>query len=185
MKAPGTSAGGRFAKGKSGNPGGRPRKAAPPQASVFDVIVERTLTITRNGQAREITMEEALRHRTYQDAIAGKRLAQREVMKWIGKREAWLAKQAPQSARRSVTIKPSSDPDNADAALLLLGIATPDARWAAENPGTIRLKLEPWAVQAALARRRGSTSPSERDVAEILRCTRDPDSLRWPKEAWG
>jgi hypothetical protein len=33
-------------------------------------------------------MEEALQHRIYQDALAGKGMAQRQVMKWIAKREA-------------------------------------------------------------------------------------------------
>ena len=43
--------------------------------------------------------------------------------------------------------------------------------------------LEPWAVQAALSRRRGGRKLRDKDVAEIRRCTRDPDSLRWPKGA--
>lgn len=82
---------GQFAKGQSGNPKGRPARSAAPVASPFDVIVEKTLTVTRNGVEREITMEEALQHRTYQDALAGKRMARREVLRWIEKREAWRA----------------------------------------------------------------------------------------------
>ena len=73
-------------------------------------------------------MEEALQQRTYQDALAGKRMAMREVVKWIMKREAWFAKHAPPLRQRS-RYKSSPDPDNADAALVLLGIAAsnPDA----------------------------------------------------------
>ena len=50
-----------------------------------------SLTVTQGGVAREVTAEEALQHRTYQDAIAGSRAAQREVLKMIAKRERYLA----------------------------------------------------------------------------------------------
>ena len=88
-----------FSKGRSGNPGGRPTASRAPQASAFDVLVEKTLTVADHGGTREITMEEALQQRTYRDALAGKRMAQREVLKWIMKREAWLAKHAPKASR--------------------------------------------------------------------------------------
>ena len=179
-KAKSTS-GGRFDKGQSGNPKGRPRKPPEPAAPAISVVIDRTLTITRGGQAREVTMEEALQHRTYQDAIAGKRLAQREVLKWIRKREAWLGKQAGGSLRREVIRKMSPDPTNANAALQLLGIAVVDERWLSGDRDQVRLMLEPWAVHVALARRRSSAPLCERDVAEIRRCTSRPESLRWPK----
>jgi len=59
---------------------------------VFEVLVEKTLTVNGPGGVREISVEEALQQRTYQDALAGKRMAMREVVKWIIKREAWLEK---------------------------------------------------------------------------------------------
>lgn len=174
---------GRFRKGQSGNPGGRPRKAGPASttASAFNIIVDRTLTITRDGMAREVTVEEALQHRTYQAAIAGDRAAGREVLKMIAKREAELAKR-PQKTARKIDLKAEApDPGNANPAMLLLGIVC-------EDPGDFgaadiyeRLLLEPWAVQAALSRRRGGAKLTAREVEEIRRCTRDPGSLRWPR----
>jgi Family of unknown function (DUF5681) len=92
-----------FGKGRSGNPGGRPTASPAPQSSAFDIVVEKTLTVARHGIAREITVEEALQQRTYQDALAGKRMAQREVLKWIAKREAWLVKHAPKASRPEIT----------------------------------------------------------------------------------
>src|SRR5271167_3154074 len=86
---------GRFRKGRSGNPNGRPTASRPSQTSAFDIVMEKTLTVGHHGGTREITVEEALQQRTFQDALAGKRMAQREVLKWILKREAWLAKHAP------------------------------------------------------------------------------------------
>ena len=47
-----------------------------------------------------MTVEEALQHRTYQDAIAGSRSARREVLKMIAKREQYLAART-QAAKRS------------------------------------------------------------------------------------
>jgi hypothetical protein len=170
-----------FRKGRSGNPGGRPATARAPQASAFDVVVEKTLTVAHRGGTREIPMEEALQQRTYRDALAGKRMAQREVLKWIMKREAWLAKHAPKASWPATTRHISPDPDNADAALLLLGIAAPNPARANIGADREQLLLEPWAVEAALRRRRGGNrlTDSERDA--IRRCTRDPDRLRWPR----
>lgn len=182
MTGNGSPSGGRFKAGKSGNPKGRPRKPVEMRASAFDVVIDRTLTITRNGQAREVTMEEALQHRTYQDAIAGKRMAQREVLKWIRKREAWMAAQDARKASRPIEVKQSPDPMNALDALLILGIATPDdgpSKYGL-NDEYRRALLEPWAVQAALDRRRSATPLTEKERAEILRCTRDRTALRWP-----
>lgn len=187
-KAGGKTTGvGRFQKGQSGNPNGRPKKPpAQPRPSAIDVVIDRTLTLTRDGVPREITMEEALQHRTYQDAITGKRMAEREVLKWIRKREAWFAKEAAPKTQKPFEWKISADPDNADAALLILGIARPDASWASdpyydhEKGRRMRLLLEPWAVQKAIDRRRRAAAFESRDVTDILRCTRDEDTLDWP-----
>src|SRR3546814_9634771 len=115
----------------------------------------------------------------YQDASAGNRSARREVLKMIAKREKALAERKLHRHTPVEMLIEASDPDNANAALLLLGIAGFDPRWDHDQPKGQHLLLEPWAVQAAL-RRRGSGSLTERDVSEIRRCTRDPDTLRWP-----
>jgi Family of unknown function (DUF5681) len=172
---------GQFRKGRSGNPGGRPTVSRAPRASAFDVLVEKTLTVAHHGGTREITVEEALEQRTYRDAVAGKRMAQREVLKWIMKRETWLAKHAPRASRSKITHHISPDPDNADAALQLLGIAAPNRARADIGADRAQLLLEPWAVQTALRRRRGGNRLTDDERNTIRRCTRDPDSLRWPR----
>jgi Family of unknown function (DUF5681) len=159
---------GRFRKGTSGNSKGRPKSRGASSTSAFDIIMDRTLTVTQGGKPREVTLEEALQHRTYQDAIKGNRAAQREVLKMIAKREKWLAAKRPVSGFKILT--EPEDPDNANEALLLLGIAERD---------TWGLRLQPWAVQAALSRP-GRRRLSARDVSEIKRCTRDAETLRWP-----
>jgi uncharacterized protein DUF5681 len=172
-----------YGKGQSGNLGGRPKSRAP-RSSAFDIVVEKTIVVTYHGIAREISAEEALQQRTYQDAMAGKGMAIRTVLKWMEKRDAWLEKHAPQATvPAAVTSRISPDPDNADSALLLLGIAAANPKRAgAEYEGKrMSLLLEPWAVQAALRRRRGGQRLTHHERDEIRRCTRDGDALRWPR----
>src|SRR5205809_7236768 len=89
----------RFRKGQSGNPKGRPRAGPRLPPSAFDIVIDRTLTVTQNGKAREVMVEKALQQRTYQDAIAGSRLARREILKMIAKRETWLAAKGARSVK--------------------------------------------------------------------------------------
>jgi hypothetical protein len=170
-----------FPKGRSGNLKGRPKGSRVGTGSAFEVLLDRTLTVPdRGGGTREITVEEALQLRTFQDALAGKRVAMREVMKWILKREAWLEKHEPESAE-SGSVLTTDDPDNADAALVLLGVAAPSPAREGFRAKRAQLLLEPWAVEAALRRRRGGQRLTEQDLNTVRRCTRDSDTLRWPR----
>ena len=172
-----------FSKGKSGNPNGRPaaRSSAASPKAALEIVMNKTLKVLRNGVERVISAEEGLHHRAYQDAVAGKRLAQREVLRWIAKREAWRASHRAKEKPKMVLRRMSPDPDNADDALVLLGIAAVDPDQNRPTEDRLQLLLEPWAVQAALIRRRSATALSTRDLQEIKRCTRDANSLRWPR----
>jgi hypothetical protein len=176
---------GQFRKGHSGNPKGRPRKQrALPDAprSAFEVVLKKRVTVTQGGIDRELSVEEALQLRTYQDALAGNRAARREVVKMIAKREKAMEEKGLRAEREipSVTQKLSLDPRNADAAMCLLGIAAPNKSREEYDPHAIL--LEPWAVQAALRRRGGGKALTMEDVSDIKRCTRAPETLRWPRE---
>ena len=170
-----------FRKGVSGNPAGRPRKERPGDStSAFDVVIDKTLKIEQDGKSREVTIEEALWHKTYQNAIAGNRSAQREVLKMIKKRDAHLVgRKAKKPAPRN-DVKFVYPPADADEALLILGIATRHPAHEALGADREQLLLEPWSVQAALGRRRGGSKLTEREIEEIQQCTRDAATLCWP-----
>ena len=148
----------------------------------MDVIIARTLTVTQNGAPREVTLEEALQHKTYQQAIAGSRTAQRQILKMIEKREAARRELRGQRPEKTESIYGE---DNKIARVLdLLGIAHIDPKTNLpflERPAD--LLLEPWVVEAALARRKYRHAPWEewRSLLEdVHRSTRDAESVSWP-----
>ena len=171
----------RFRKGQSGNPRGRPRKKPDPVPSAFDVVIDRTLTIVQDGVPREVTVDEALQHQTYQNAIAGNRAARREVLKMIATREQAITNKTPRRSSTEIVMR-EPDPRNADAALLILGIACRDPKWTeTDTPDEEdRLLLEPWAVKAALRRRAGSKLTKE-ELDGVQRSTHDAGTITWPE----
>ena len=166
---------GRFAKGQSGNPAGRP-KPRRPHISAFDIIFDKTLTVTQGGSARELTVDEALQMQTYQAALKGERMAVRAVLKMIEKREAALTKLNPPKAH-GAKIEVEYSSNNADAALLILEIAV---NGEVPSGGCESLKFATWASQLAISRP-GRRSISSKSREDIERYTVDPDKLRWPR----
>ena len=114
-----------------------------------------------------------LQQQTLKDALAGKRMAIRKVLKMIEKREAALAKKNT-PRRTPVTTEVHHHADNANEAMRLLGIAEPDPshhnRW----------KVSAWATQSALSRP-GRRKFSRKDVEQIRFFTNDAATLRWPR----
>jgi hypothetical protein len=170
---------GRFQKGQSGNPAGRP-KARRPHISAFDIIFDKMLTASQNGVERELTVEEALQLQTYQAALKGSKMAVRIVLKMIEKREAALAKAASPARQGPMKWRWEHDPRNADQAMLLLGITVRDPSWTGECKYGVRMKLASWAAQAALSRP-GRRKLSQRGVDAIKRETLESDKLKWPR----
>jgi hypothetical protein len=121
-------------------------------------------------------MEQALFHRTYQEALKGRPMAVRTVIKKINEREA---QRRHQTTPRIVLVYEFPRPADVDEALCILGIATPDASRVREG-GLPFLQLEPWAVTAGLARR--MIRPiSQGSLKGVRRQTRDPASVNWPE----
>src|SRR5215208_5623538 len=170
---------GRFEKGRSGNPAGRPR-ARRPHVSAFDIIFDKTLTVTQNGIERELAVDEALQLQTYQAALKGSKMAVRAVLKMIEKREMALRKTAPNPPSKVHPIKVEYDTGSADEAMLLLGIlkeVESAPGWGDHRP---RLKIDTWAAQAAISRP-GRRKISDKDIEDCKHMTIAPDKLRWPR----
>ena len=171
---------GRFVKGLSGNPNGRPRKRRP-NVSAFDVIIDKRLTITQGGVERELSVDEVLEWQTYQAALKGSRLAIRQVLRMIEKRESAIAKLDPAPAPTSkITVE--YDADNANDAMLLLGIVEYGAPENGGGPATRRLKLATWAAQAGISRP-GRRRLTERCIERVKDHSIDPQKLKWPRGA--
>ena len=168
---------GRFEKGQSGNPAGRP-KARRPHNSAFDIIFDKTLTITQGGVERELTVDEALQIQTYQAALKGSKMAVRAVLKMIEKREKAIAKRSP-PLHQAIRLLTEYDSDNANEAMLILGIAEYD------GPGDgRRMRVATWAAQAGLSRP-GRPPLSEKEVSDVKFFTLESDKLKWPKRRQG
>jgi hypothetical protein len=169
---------GRFQKGQSGNPAGRP-KARRPHVSAFDIIFDKTLTVTQNGVERELTIDEALQLQTYQAALKGSKMAVRAVLKMIEKRELALRATAPKPSSNPQPMKVEYDSDSANEAMLLLGILkqeTPPPAWGDRSP---KLKIDTWAAQAAISRP-GRSRMSDKEIESSKWMTIAPEQLRWP-----
>ena len=173
---------GRFLKGHSGNPKGRPRnrkaRTGSTTCSPFDIVFEKRYSVVQGGVKQDLPVEKVLQRRIFEQALAGKRAAQRAILRMIMKRDKVRAERNPRSST-SVTQDYHTEPRNADAAMCLLGIAAPDALETGDNS----LRLEPWPVQEAIRRRQGRKRLTGHDISAIERVTRAPESLRWPRGA--
>lgn len=170
--------GSRFKPGQSGNPKGRPPKPRRPNLSAFEIVLDKRIPATIGGRERELTVEEVLQQQTLRDALAGKRMAIRKVLRMIAKREAVLAKKDT-SRCTPVSIVHHHDAHNANEAMRILGIAETDPAFEGH-----RWKLNTWATQAALSRpaRRRLTEVETRNIRFF---TFDAGTLRWPRGSGG
>jgi hypothetical protein len=177
-----SSSAGRFEKGQSGNPAGRP-KARRPHTSAFDIIFDKTLTVTQGGVERELTVDEALQIQTYQAALKGSKMAVRAVLKMIEKREKAIAKLNP-PVPGMAKIEIEHDSPNAETALRILGIAVDGHVPPGGGEAARTLKLANWTAQAAIGRP-GRKAFTDKDRDDVRRYTLDPEKLRWPRAKRG
>lgn len=168
---------GRWRKGESGNPGGRPKKRRP-HISAFDIIFDKSLAVTQNGLESNLTVDEALQMQTYQEALKGKRMAVRQVLKMIEKREAALGASAPPTQK--IKMEYEHDSDNANEAMLILRIADYGPPTGGGGPATRQLKLTTWAAQAAISRP-GRKALTDKQIEAVKRDVLEFDKLKWPR----
>jgi hypothetical protein len=133
------------------------------------------------SRAASLPLEDAMLIKSYQLAITGSRRRWEENRQDDPRaRKAPPQRRAPRSPR--ITSQIEEDPENALEALEILGIASRRANTNAGDSRDGRLRLERWAVEAAL-RRRNFKELLDSDIQFIRGSTHDGDAVKWPKSS--
>ncbi|HVR90387.1 MAG TPA: DUF5681 domain-containing protein [Novosphingobium sp.] len=160
----------RFAKGRSGNPRGRPKNRR--RDIPYDTVLGQMVTIREDGRERRVTAAEAFILQLTRKGLQGDSAAARSSLAAIETARASRAPHARTDVLRIIVISYS-----VGWALRILGMGIK------RNPldeDRVRWELQPWIVQAALDRLgdRELTLDEQREV----RCvTRTPERVTWPE----
>ncbi|GGD45544.1 hypothetical protein GRI62_09980 [Erythrobacter arachoides] len=160
----------RFAKGRSGNPKGRPKNRR--RQLPHDAVLGQMVTIREDGRERRVTAAEAFLLQLTQKGLAGDSAAARASLEAI--EAARASRGIEEDPIEVIILKPIQN--GADAILDTLDLAR------LKYPGDekrVRWEIRPWAVELALARM-GSNRLTEEQQGEVWRNTQTPHKVRWP-----
>ncbi len=160
----------RFQKGRSGNPRGRPRNRH--RGIPHDAILGQMVTVREDGRERRITAAEAFLLQLTRKGLAGDSAAARASLEAIEK--ARTARNYSEPVMGKIIF--SMIGDGIDGILEPLGMAR---RKYPTDEHRVRWELQPWVVEAALARF-GKRRLTEAEQREVWDNTRTPEKVKWP-----
>jgi hypothetical protein len=159
----------RYTKGRSGNRAGRPRgrhREAPYRAVLGQMVI-----IRENRNERRVTGEEAFLLQLKKRALEEGGAANRAFLAMIEEAKEQQRANQPLPVIVTVLVAPGS-----------VTYALEPLRMAKKlDPyrETARMALEPWLVEAALARLSQPLSPADQRI--VVNATRTPHKVRWPE----
>jgi Family of unknown function (DUF5681) len=159
----------RFTKGQSGNAGGRPRgrrREAP-----YEVVLGQMVTIREGGVERRVAAAEAFLLQLAKRGLEGDSAAARATLAVIEE----ITERSSTHEGVSVIVRTGVAPGSVTSALGPLRMATKLDPYRE----TARMALEPWLVEAALARLPQKLSPA--DQRTVVKATRTPNKVKWPE----
>lgn len=160
----------KFRKGQSGNPKGRPRNRS--RDLPYNSVLGQMVTIREEGRERRVTAAEAFLLQLTQKGLAGDSAAARATLAAI---ETARSKETPDNPLKVITL--SMIGQGIETIIDDLGIATKKHPY---DEARVHWELQPWIVQAALARL-GQRQLTVEEQGEVWRNTRTPHKVTWPE----
>jgi hypothetical protein len=160
----------RFAKGQSGNLRGRPRGRH--HEAPYETVLGQMVTIREGGVERRVSADEAFLLHLSKRGLEGDGAAARATLAVI--EEAKERLHTDHGCIRTI-LRVIVAPGSVTSALAPLRMASKLDPYRE----TARMALEPWLVEAALARLDQKLSPADQRV--IVRATRTPHKVKWPE----
>ncbi|MCF8467664.1 MAG: DUF5681 domain-containing protein [Sneathiella sp.] len=160
----------RFKQGRSGNPKGRPRgrhKETP-----YEAVLGQRVTIREDGVTKQITAAEAFLLQLARRGLDGDISAARYAMTVIAEGKS---EQAVDSLQFRKIVVNFVSPGSVNTALQPLRMA----KKLDPYRETARMALEPWIVEAALARL-GDDHLTPEEQRTVVKATRMPWKVNWP-----
>ena len=164
-------ASGRFRKGQSGNPRGRPRNRR--REIPYEHVLGQMVTIREDGRERRVTAAEAFLLQLTRRGLQGDSAAARASLEAI---EQARLKYQPHGPAISAIVCKIKSPGSVGASLDALGMAVKLRKYT----DAAKYRLRPWIVEAALSR----LAPGHLSVDEqrkVLECTQAPREGAWPE----